>query len=91
MRPSIWAGWLILALFQPSFGLSPPDSSSDNRLSERSTTSEDAEDPDDGDDDAPDDPPKATVFNGVTVPPMKELPGTGFEESIKDGYWYAHI
>jgi protein disulfide-isomerase len=30
---------------------------------------------------------EATVFNGVKVPPLKDLPGVGFEESIKDGYW----
>ncbi|KAI9784066.1 MAG: hypothetical protein M1835_003657 [Candelina submexicana] len=29
---------------------------------------------------------KSTVFNGVEVPPMKELNGTTFDEDIKDGY-----
>lgn len=32
--------------------------------------------------------PPATVFNGIEVPPMKELNGTDFERDIKDGYWY---
>ena len=30
----------------------------------------------------------ATTFNGVKVPPMKELTGTKFEEETKHGYWY---
>ncbi|EZF42962.1 protein disulfide-isomerase domain-containing protein, variant 1 [Trichophyton rubrum CBS 100081] len=33
--------------------------------------------------------PKSTVFNGVTVPPMKELRGPDFEESIKEDYWFV--
>lgn len=32
--------------------------------------------------------PPVTVFNGIEVPPMKELNGTDFERDIKDGYWY---
>lgn len=31
----------------------------------------------------------STVFNGVEVPPMKELNGTEFDKETKDGYWYA--
>ena len=29
----------------------------------------------------------ATTFNGVKVPPMKELTGKNFEEETKHGYW----
>lgn len=29
-----------------------------------------------------------TTFNGIEVPPMKELDGEKFDEDIKDGYWY---
>ena len=29
----------------------------------------------------------ATVFNGVTVPPMKDFNGDDFDEEAKDGYW----
>ena len=29
----------------------------------------------------------ATVFNGVTVPPMKDFSGDDFDEEAKDGYW----
>ena len=31
----------------------------------------------------------STVFNGITVPPMRELKGNAFDEDIKDGYWYG--
>ena len=31
----------------------------------------------------------STTFNGIEVPPMKELTGEGFDTEIKDGYWYA--
>ena len=30
-----------------------------------------------------------TIFNGMEVPPMKELSGEAFDTEIKDGYWYA--
>lgn len=30
-----------------------------------------------------------TTFNGVKVPPMKELNGNDFDTDTKDGYWYA--
>ena len=29
----------------------------------------------------------STTFNGIQVPPMKELTGEGLEHDIKDGYW----
>lgn len=29
-----------------------------------------------------------TIFNGVEVPPMRELTGEGLEQEIKDGYWF---
>lgn len=35
-------------------------------------------------------PGSPTVFNGIEVPPMKELAGEGFDTEIKDGYWYAN-
>ncbi len=28
-----------------------------------------------------------TIFNGIEVPPMKELSGDGFDTETKDGYW----
>ena len=29
----------------------------------------------------------SSTFNGMQVPPMKELKGQTFEDEIKDGYW----
>lgn len=29
----------------------------------------------------------STNFNGMKVPPMKDLEASSFEESIKEGYW----
>lgn len=29
----------------------------------------------------------STTFNGMSVPPMKELNGDNFEEEAKEGYW----
>ena len=31
--------------------------------------------------------PPSTTFNGVEVPPMKDINGEGFDKEIKDGYW----
>ncbi|KIY01005.1 uncharacterized protein Z520_03671 [Fonsecaea multimorphosa CBS 102226] len=30
-----------------------------------------------------------TIFNGIKVPPMKEIQGDDFAETIKDGYWWV--
>lgn len=35
------------------------------------------------------DAPKPTIFNDLTVPPMKKLTGKGFSEETKAGYWYV--
>jgi len=32
---------------------------------------------------------EATTFNGVKIPPMKELNGNNFDKDTKDGYWYV--
>lgn len=32
---------------------------------------------------------ESTTFNGVKVPPMKELNGDDFDEDVKDGYWFV--
>ena len=30
---------------------------------------------------------ESTIFNGMKVPPMKELNGDDFDKDTKDGYW----
>jgi len=32
---------------------------------------------------------KPTVFNGVEVPPLPELTGEKFNETVKDGYYFV--
>ncbi|KAL9118193.1 MAG: hypothetical protein Q9187_005264 [Circinaria calcarea] len=34
---------------------------------------------------------KPSVFNGISVPPMKELRGETFDKEVKDGYWYESL
>ena len=34
-------------------------------------------------------PGSPTIFNGIEVPPMKDLAGEAFDVETKDGYWYA--
>ena len=31
----------------------------------------------------------STTFNGIAVPPLKELDGIKFNDQTKEGYWYA--
>lgn len=33
----------------------------------------------------------STLFNGIEVPPMKEINGEKFDEETKNGYWYANM
>lgn len=40
-----------------------------------------------GDTPAPKDDIKYTTFNGIQVPPMLEIDGPKFAETVKDGYW----
>ena len=30
-----------------------------------------------------------TTFNGMKVPPLKEIEGDQFDETVKEGYWYV--
>ena len=81
MRPSTWALALVAALLQPSFGaaLDQAPSNEGARLVKRAGASDEGSSKED----------TSTVFNGVPVPAIKELPAVGFEEAIKDGYWYV--
>jgi protein disulfide-isomerase len=35
--------------------------------------------------------PASTTFNGVEVPPLKELTPESFEELTKSGYWFVSL
>lgn len=82
MRPSTWAWALVAALLQPSLGAARDHAPSDQgvRLVKRGR---------DGASDKASPEDASTVFNGVAVPAMKNLPGVAFEEAIKGGYWYV--
>jgi protein disulfide-isomerase len=41
--------------------------------------------------DSPDDGPPDTIFNGQTVPPMKDLSGETFDQDISKGNWYVAL
>ncbi len=41
------------------------------------------------DEPTPPEAPKSTIFNGVEVPPLKELSGEEFDKETKDGYWFV--
>jgi protein disulfide-isomerase len=86
MRSSTWT-LLLATLLHTSFGAAKLDAS-DNASPEKSAQLEERAEPEKIDNSDSSD--AATVFNGVKVPPLKDLPGVGFEESIKDGYWYAN-
>lgn len=36
-----------------------------------------------------DDAPHATTFNSIDVPPIPELTSQNFDDTIKEGFWYA--
>ncbi|KAK2873537.1 hypothetical protein FQN49_002277 [Arthroderma sp. PD_2] len=65
---------LLATTIAPAFGLP-----SDQAIQRRDEVEEISTGPD----------PLSTVFNGVTVPPLKELQAADFEESIKEGYWFV--
>jgi protein disulfide-isomerase len=74
MRPS-WLGWSLFSLLAVPALASAVDisSSSDGmRLSKRTWSSEVT---------------GPTEFNGLEVPPIREITPDNFEELTKDGYW----
>ncbi|KAB8068627.1 thioredoxin-like protein, partial [Aspergillus leporis] len=80
MRASLLAYSLLSLLSIPTFAL-PSDEALEprnGRLMKR------ADDPVDKVDSAT----LSTTFNGIEVPPMKELTPENFEETVKDGYWF---
>lgn len=40
-------------------------------------------------DEAPEDVPQPTIFNGVEVPPLPEIDGSVFTNTVKSGYWFV--
>lgn len=78
MRPALLA-WALAAVFTTSFA-APPGSPKANVLSNDAVSGETPAEGGEAID--------YTVFNGINVPPMVEIEGSKFAETIKDGYWY---
>ncbi|KAL6248725.1 hypothetical protein RBB50_003787 [Rhinocladiella similis] len=79
MRPALLA-WALAAVFTTSFA-APPGSPKANVLSNDAVSGETPAEGGEAID--------YTVFNGINVPPMVEIEGSKFAETIKDGYWWV--
>ena len=86
MKLSLTAWSLLSFVLGPAFAAPPSDITPDD-ASTQSPRLNIRDEPQDPKADAAGD--LSTTFNGIKVPRMKELEGFGFEESIKDGHWYA--
>lgn len=83
MRASTFLWSLLATAITPSLGLPSQDATKGvNQMLERREEPKDKVKTTDS---------SSTVFNGVQVPSIKEIQGTDFEESIKEGYWYARF
>ncbi|KAI1618952.1 protein disulfide-isomerase [Exophiala viscosa] len=79
MRPALLA-WALAAICATSTAL-PPWQKEAKELSEDAVA---GETPAEGGEAV-----TYTTFNGIKVPPMVEIEGVKFEETIKDGYWWV--
>ncbi|KAK4937621.1 hypothetical protein LTR10_021767 [Elasticomyces elasticus] len=79
MRPALLA-WALAAICSTSSAL-PPWQKEAKELSEDAVA---GETPAEGGEAV-----TYTTFNGIKVPPMIEIEGIKFEETIKDGYWWV--
>ncbi|KIX02447.1 protein disulfide-isomerase domain [Rhinocladiella mackenziei CBS 650.93] len=74
MRPALLA-WALAAVLTTSLAAPPTVLSKDAVSGETNAEGGDAV--------------KYTTFNGIQVPPMKEIQGDEFAETIKNGYWWV--
>lgn len=88
MKPSVLAWSLLSLLTVPTLAVHSEDSVSGavSRGSHRLVKREDAPAPGKTDGDSGSDS-QYTTFNGIKVPPQKELTPENFQETVKDGYW----
>ncbi len=79
MRPALLA-WALAAVFSTSFAAQPgKELKGDTVLAKDAVSGETAAEGGEAVD--------YTVFNGIKVPPMVEIDGSKFDETIKEGYW----
>jgi len=81
MRVASLAGRLLALCAIPIFAAPSTQDGSTAVLAEEAVTGERPA----GDGEAVD----YTVFNGLKVPPMIDIEGDKFAETVKEGYWYA--
>jgi hypothetical protein len=79
MRPALLA-WVLAAIISASFAAPPGSPKGGNVLADDAVSGETEAEGGEAID--------YTVFNGIKVPPMVEIEGGKFAETIKDGYWY---
>jgi len=82
MKPALVVGWLLTLCVVPIFAAPPTQERDSAVLSEEAVAGETPA----KDGEAVD----YTIFNGLKVPPMVEIEGNKFAETVKDGYWYAN-
>ncbi|KKZ66651.1 protein disulfide-isomerase [[Emmonsia] crescens] len=84
MKASLFTWSLLSLLLNPVISASTSESGSEDVSIQAPRIIPKAEKPAD-----PDEAPTTTTFNAVEVPPMKQLDGSNFDETIKEGYWYV--
>jgi protein disulfide-isomerase len=78
MRPT-WLAWALALATTTIAEPAPPGNRQDAAIAAEAVQGESKAGADEGID--------YTVFNGVKVPPFKELTLENYDETIKDGYW----
>jgi hypothetical protein len=81
MKPALVVGWLLTLCVAPVFAVPPTREGGTAIPSEERVVGEALA----NDGEAVD----YTIFNGLKVPPMVEIEGDKFAETVKDGYWYV--
>lgn len=82
MKPALVASWLLALCVVPTFAAPSSRERDTALLSEEAVVGETPANDGETED--------YTIFNGVKVPPMVEIEGDKFAETVKDGYWYAN-
>ena len=80
---STWLAWALALTGSVLAEPAPPGSRQDVKVAAEAVQGESAAEAGEGVD--------YTVFNGIKVPPIKELTMENYESTIKDGYWLAQL
>lgn len=81
MRPT-WLAWMLTVVLATTTTAAPPaPPTKGTELSKDAVHGESTVATGEGSD--------FTIFNDIKVPPMTEIEGANFADTIKSGYWYA--